>query len=822
MNTTSASAIDQGKHSLRWADGLGLLALLGFACAVAAPVFAGRVPVAMDALALWGPQAATAAQPIHNPDLADSALLFLPWQVFERRSLAGGEWPLWNPDTFAGYPFQGNPQTQLYYPVMWLLWLLPLAQALQVGEIGHLWLAGAGMYALARVLGTSRTGSVLAGLTFAGCGQFYMLLVYPGQAYIFPWLPLVVATTEIAWRRRSWAWAAGAGGLFGVLALAGHLQWFLYSAMFLTAWLAAHLGYAAWTAWRHPTPGDRRTLAGQAARVGAILAWGPALAAVQLFPFIELSRLSTRLGDTGGPVGPDDPARTLRLLGRQLHLFVPQLFGNSVGHIGNPLEFNNCWYVGLAPLVLALIALGGRRSRRVWLIGALGLAAFAAAAGLPLFNRIQQLPGLQALIPQRIAYLFMFCVAALVGLGFDTWLDLARRRVGVAAGTGAALVLAAAGIIYLLADRHAQSASNPALYALQTDAFRQAALIAGGLLGWGLATLALRGDRRRWGRAVLAGGLLGLTGVDLLTYAPDYNTYVTPAALQPQAAAADLMRDGAGGGRMMAPDAPGIMFPPSEAILYGLHDVQGYDSLHLARYEAYWAAAEPTLGGGTAANYFNVMLRPQNYTSTLADLLNVTYVTTWAPLASPPAKLDPLTSGGGVTVYRNRDALPRAFVVGGTEVLASAMIPARLAAPGFDPHQTVLLEQAPPAGFPAPPSDPTPPGTATITGYHNLRVDLTAQMTRPGWLVLGDVNYPGWTVTVDGQPAPLYTAYSILRAVPLGAGTHTIRFAFQPLSVVLGALVSGGALLLVGIVIGGAAVRRRRAGSRLTEAGGIR
>jgi hypothetical protein len=374
-------------------------------------------------------------------------------------------------------------------------------------------------------------------------------------------------------------------------------------------------------------------------------------------------------------------------------------------------------------------------------------------------------------------------------------------------------VLAAAGIIYLLADRHGQSAANPALYRLQSEAFRQAGLIAGALLLWALATLALRGDRQGWRRAVLAGGLIGLTAVDLLTYAPNYNTYVAPAALQPQHPAADAMREGPGGGRMIAPDAPGATFPPSEAVLYGLHDVQGYDSLHLARYEAYWAAGEPALGTGTQANYFNVMLRPQNYTSTLADLLNVAYVTTWSPLPAVPSKLEPLYTTG-VGVYRNRAALPRAFVAGGAEVLAAEAIPARVAAPGFDPRRAVLLEQAPPVGFPATPGDPTPPGTATITRYRNLSVDVAAQMDRPGWLVLGDVNYPGWHVTVDGQPAPLYTAYSLLRAVPLAAGTHTVGFTFQPLSVLLGAGVSGGALLLIMGVLGGAAIRRRRSDKR--------
>jgi hypothetical protein len=127
--------------------------------------------------------------------------------------------------------------------------------------------------------------------------------------------------------------------------------------------------------------------------------------------------------------------------------------------------------------------------------------------------------------------------------------------------------------------------------------------------------------------------------------------------------------------------------------------------------------------------------------------------------------------------------------------MSAAAIPARIAEPGFDPRRAVLLEQAPPPGVPATPSDGPAPGTATITRYRNLSVDLTAQMDRPGWLVLGDVNYPGWQVTVDGRPAPLYTAYYILRAVPLPAGAHTVRFEFRPGSVLLGGALSGIALL---------------------------
>ncbi|HMA33392.1 MAG TPA: YfhO family protein [Chloroflexia bacterium] len=784
----------------------GLLALLGFVLALAAPILAGGVPVAADTLALWGPQAIGAHPPVHNSALADSALQGWPWQVFIRQSLAHGEWPLWDPDLFAGYPFLGNDQHQLYYPIAWLLWLLPLPAAMQTNVLLHLWLAGAGMYLLGRVLGASRSGSLLGALAFTASGQAYTALDILNILDIYVWLPWVLAATEIAWRRRSWPWTAGGALLFGVQALAGHLPWFLYSSMFLGLWLALRVLALVRDRWRR-APGDPPAVFwGQVARAAAILAGGPAVAAIHLLPFAELAGLSSRVVAAGLAPGPDQIDRTGRLLARQVQVLVPQFLGTSVGSIGQPLVFNNCWYVGLAPLALAALALLVRRERRVWALAALGLAAFAVAANLPFFNRLHQLPSLQAQLPARAAYVFIVCMAALSGLGFDAALALARAQPRRAAGVLGLLAVGGAGLAYLVVDAHRLAVSTPALYQLQVDALRQAGLIAGALGVWAGAVLVLRGDRRWWGHAALAGGLLGLTVVDLLTYAPGYNTYVRPEALQLRAPAADVMRADPGLWRMMAPDAPGAMFVPNTARLYGLHDVQGYDSLHLARYEAFWAAADPQVGTGA---YFNVMIRPQNVVPAQADLLGVKYVTTWAPLSPLPAKLAPMYEGMGA-VYTNQRALPRAFVVDRAIVLPAAAIPARVAQPGFDPRQAVLLEQPPPAGFAAPAGPAGAPGRATITRYQNLSVDVTAQLDRPGWLVLADVNYPGWQVTVDGQAAPLYTAYYILRAVPLAAGRHQVRFYFQPGSVLLGAAITLGALLAAAGVIGGSYLRRRK------------
>jgi uncharacterized membrane protein YfhO len=76
-------------------------------------------------------------------------------------------------------------------------------------------------------------------------------------------------------------------------------------------------------------------------------------------------------------------------------------------------------------------------------------------------------------------------------------------------------------------------------------------------------------------------------------------------------------------------------------------------------------------------------------------------------------------------------------------------------------------------------------------------------MQRAGWLVLSELFYPGWQVTVDGVPASLYRANYILRAVPLTAGSHRIEMWFMPDSFVLGAvlsLVSIGSLVMIAVV----------------------
>ena len=78
----------------------------------------------------------------------------------------------------------------------------------------------------------------------------------------------------------------------------------------------------------------------------------------------------------------------------------------------------------------------------------------------------------------------------------------------------------------------------------------------------------------------------------------------------------------------------------------------------------------------------------------------------------------------------------------------------------------------------------------------------------PGLLVLSEIAYPGWQVSVDGIPSQLQTPFDLLRGVQLSPGQHEIRFSFHPAKVYRGlwGFAAGCMLLAVSIWL-----RKRRA-----------
>ena len=95
---------------------------------------------------------------------------------------------------------------------------------------------------------------------------------------------------------------------------------------------------------------------------------------------------------------------------------------------------------------------------------------------------------------------------------------------------------------------------------------------------------------------------------------------------------------------------------------------------------------------------------------------------------------------------------------------------------------------------------PRPTETVKVTYPTPQRAELEASLESPGLVILADVYYPGWELTIDGQPAPIYRVNRLMRGAAVPAGTHHLVYSYAPRSFRVGRVVSilglGGLALL--------------------------
>lgn len=152
------------------------------AAVVAALLVAAAVPV-RDRLA---------ADPSRGRSTA--AAVRVAWEEANRRALAGGTVPVWNPYQLAGRPHLADPDTQVLYPPHLALRLLPVDLMLSVSFALHAWLAGLGAYLVARHVslppipaGLGAAAVMIAVVSSQGSG-----FVLREGIYSLAWLPLIV------------------------------------------------------------------------------------------------------------------------------------------------------------------------------------------------------------------------------------------------------------------------------------------------------------------------------------------------------------------------------------------------------------------------------------------------------------------------------------------------------------------------------------------------------------------------------------------------------------------------------------------------------
>jgi hypothetical protein len=149
---------------------------------------------------------------------------------------------------------------------------------------------------------------------------------------------------------------------------------------------------------------------------------------------------------------------------------------------------------------------------------------------------------------------------------------------------------------------------------------------------------------------------------------------------------------------------------------------------------------------------------------------NVGYVVGMRPetFGLPEVAAFPSAFGSPLRLFRVPDPLPPAYVVEGVRSAGEPRSYEVMAGGPFDPSREAIVAEglAPRAWSTA------FRGEARLLSRRADRAVVDAQLSAPGLLVLVEGWRRGWSVEVDGKPAPLLGANALLRGVaPLQGGT---------------------------------------------------
>lgn len=162
---------------------------------------------------------------------------FASWRQFAFDQLRQGHLVLWNPHYLCGVPFLGGFEAALLYPPNWLFMVLPLGEALNLGIVLHVILAGFLTYLWALQRGQHPLAAFIAGVIFMWGGAYYLHLFagHLPNLCVMAWTPLLFLCIDQLIEKASMRWI-----LWGILAvsmqiLAGHPQYVYFTA--IIAWI---------------------------------------------------------------------------------------------------------------------------------------------------------------------------------------------------------------------------------------------------------------------------------------------------------------------------------------------------------------------------------------------------------------------------------------------------------------------------------------------------------------------------------------------------------------------------------------------------------
>lgn len=721
---------------------------------------------------------------------------FVEKTIFTNSILIYKSLPLWNPYVFGGSPFLGNPTSAMFYPFNLLFIFLPVGLTFGYIFILNSFLIGAFTYLYARAIKIDKFGSLISAISIMFSGPM-ITSVFAGHPIIsntFIWFPLALLFSELTIAKKKLVFTILTGFTISLMLFAGAPQIATYEILSLLIYFIFRSLFEIKNIYIFI---KLLLFFSMSVIIGMLIA------AVQLLPIFEFSKLSQRGSEGISYVFASD----FSLHPFQIISFIfPYFFGSPINGSywgkGNFWELNG--YIGALPLLFALLAIIFKKNRYVFIFFIIGIFAVLHAIGkygfvFPFFY--YHIPGFDNFrVPARFLFIYAFSFSILAGIGasflVNNFLNKVKYIILKLSILISAMIFFLIGILlflgpnktiiyiyekYVLRNSFAVGINHSVLY---NQAKNDILILLALLLSLFIAIIIVRKSKIRV--PLLKTFIVFLTFLNLWWFGSKFiNTKNIKEIYKSDPLIEEILKDK---GTYRVFDMEGSYIP-----LLGKNNVEsvtGVNPLYLRDYRNFlW-----TTGKHTDASYDSFLEISEIFNPIFLDLLSVKYI-----IADKKINVRGLSEIGYSTtsnnmyyLYRSSRFLPRAYIAPNAIVIPDKQKILSLLANNFDPRKYVILEKL-----------PKNINLINSSNYTNIDIvknnfnsmNLTFELIGSGFLILSEINYPGWTAYDNGKKTEILNANYIFRSIYVQSGKHKIIFVYRPRSYIIGGIISLVALL---------------------------
>jgi len=754
--------------------------------------------------------------------MRDMVFDFIPQHVFAAQVIKTGHLPLWSEFSGFGKPFAADPQTATFYPLHLLFYALPSGLAVNLYCVLHLWIAGAGMYSLARHWKLDPSPALCVAVACIFSTWMVCCMEFANNFVAVVWAPWILLVSSMLSKK------AGEVGklvnpallrltamlalLFVMQYLSGYAEFVAYTVILAFAYVAIRSlvfnGFRAFMlscGWF-----------GLAGFLALLITTPQFLASVEFLGYSERAQ------------GIDPGFNVASVHPRQLFGLLLPFINGYPGYpdkywAGTVFEY---WigtaYVGVLPLMMLCLSIlwfrPGRnrmndKERRFHCTFLYGAALFgllmAFGKHFPLYGFLYKMvPGFDHFrFPSKFLVLVLFSFCLLSGFGYQSIRDFDSEN-GKSNRLARGIFIFCASVFGILLVAYLAASGAPTLFKLLAgDKFPNSVSVGAAQLDDLLLCLAfllastgavacLMFLKSRWRDAIAIGVVFA-------------NLYLVGSSLHPLTASRfyDSKPDNVLqiGGDHTGEYRVYSLYGGKQQWLYANPDGSLVEWATTAGVGDSWLPhrIHQIWQGGQKLMRYTILYDllgslPPEKAEKLADILGIRYVVGGEPAESVYWR----NAQRQLKIAERPNALPRAFVV--EQWIFES-----------DEHRILntLMEQNPRlAAVVEPLAHETVPFSGELSAHPSQgkvqwvadepnRIKLEISAAKPSLLILNDAWYPGWKSLVDGISQPVFRVNYHFRGVFFASGRHDVELVFSQWQFRAGMWVSLAGVAILGLMM---------------------